>query len=63
VATALSVDYSSPSSTRPPADYPALKDAGVAAIFPPGAVIAEAAIDLLDQPNRRLGYTQGEAAE
>jgi methylmalonyl-CoA mutase len=46
----------------PPQDYQALKDAGVAAIFPPGTVIAEAAIDLLDQLNRKLGYTQ-EAAE
>jgi methylmalonyl-CoA mutase len=46
----------------PPQDYQALYDAGVAAIFPPGTVIAEAAIDLLDKLNRRLGYTQ-EAAE
>jgi methylmalonyl-CoA mutase len=46
----------------PPQDWPALEAAGVAAIFPPGTVIAEAAIDLLDKLNRRLGYTQ-EAAE
>jgi methylmalonyl-CoA mutase len=47
----------------PPQDYPALKAAGVAAIFPPGTVIAEAAIDLLDKLNRQLGYTQDQAAE
>jgi methylmalonyl-CoA mutase len=42
----------------PPQDYQALYDAGVAAIFPPGTVIAEAAIDLLEKLNRQLGYTQ-----
>ncbi|HET9161725.1 MAG TPA: methylmalonyl-CoA mutase family protein, partial [Caulobacteraceae bacterium] len=47
----------------PPQDYQALKDAGVAAIFPPGTVIAEAAIDLLEKLNRQLGYTQEQAAE
>jgi methylmalonyl-CoA mutase len=31
----------------PPADYPALKEAGAAAVFGPGTVIAEAAVDLL----------------
>ena len=31
----------------PPQDYEALRQAGAAAIFPPGTVIAEAAIDLL----------------
>ena len=31
----------------PPQDYPALRAAGTAAIFPPGTVIAEAALDLL----------------
>ncbi|MEQ8585548.1 MAG: methylmalonyl-CoA mutase [Thalassobaculaceae bacterium] len=31
----------------PPQDYDALREAGAAAIFPPGTVIAEAAIDLL----------------
>ena len=39
----------------PPQDYEALRAAGAAAIFPPGTVIAEAALDLLrtsccDQP-------------
>jgi methylmalonyl-CoA mutase len=33
----------------PPDDYPALRDAGAAAIFGPGTVIAEAAVALLDQ--------------
>jgi len=47
----------------PQADFQTLKDAGVAAIFPPGTVIAEAAIDLLEQLNRRLGYTQGSPAD
>jgi methylmalonyl-CoA mutase len=47
----------------PPADFQTLKDAGAAAIFPPGTVIAEAAIDLLEQLNTRLGYAQKEAAE
>ena len=42
----------------PPQDFQALRDAGAAAIFPPGTVIAEAAIELLEQLNRQLGYTQ-----
>jgi methylmalonyl-CoA mutase len=33
----------------PPQDFPALREAGAAAIFPPGTVIADAALDLLDQ--------------
>jgi len=40
----------------PPQDYKELKDAGVAAIFPPGTVISEAASGLLDQLNEALGY-------
>ena len=40
----------------PPQDYDALKRAGVAAIFPPGTVIAEAAEGLLDKLNQRLGH-------
>jgi methylmalonyl-CoA mutase len=47
----------------PPQDWPALEEAGVAAIFPPGTVIAEAAIDLLEKLNRQLGYEQAAAAE
>ena len=33
----------------PPGDFQALKDAGAAAIFPPGTVISEAASDLIDR--------------
>ena len=47
----------------PQQDWPALEAAGVAAIFPPGTVIAEAAIDLLQKLNRQLGYEQAVAAE
>lgn len=47
----------------PPGDFQALRDAGASAIFPPGTVIAEAAADLLDQLNGRLGYAKREAAE
>ncbi|MDO9472363.1 MAG: methylmalonyl-CoA mutase [Caulobacter sp.] len=43
----------------PPQDWQALKDAGVAAIFPPGTVIAESAIELLEKLNKQLGYDQG----
>ena len=32
----------------PPQDFDALKEAGAAAIFPPGTVIAEAAAELLE---------------
>ena len=42
----------------PPSDIQALLDAGAAAIFPPGTVIADAAIRLLEQLNARLGYSQ-----
>ncbi len=40
----------------PPADVPELHDLGASAVFPPGTVIAEAAIDLLAELNARLGY-------
>ena len=40
----------------PPHDYEALRDAGVTAIFDPGTPIAGAAITLVDELNRRLGY-------
>jgi methylmalonyl-CoA mutase len=33
----------------PPQDYPALREAGAAAIFGPGTVISEAAVQLMDQ--------------
>jgi methylmalonyl-CoA mutase len=47
----------------PPDDFQALKDAGAAALFPPGTVVAQAAIELLDKLNQQLGYTQFRAAE
>ncbi len=42
----------------PPEDMEALRNLGAEAIYPPGTVIAEAAIDLLEALNRRLGYAQ-----
>ena len=42
----------------PPQDFQALYDAGAAAIYPPGTVIAEAAVDLLTKLNEQLGYAQ-----
>jgi methylmalonyl-CoA mutase len=41
----------------PPGDFDELYEAGATAIFPPGTVIAEAAIDLLHKLAERLGYT------
>ena len=41
----------------PPQDYDELYEAGAAAIFPPGTVIAEAAKDLLAKLNKELGYS------
>jgi methylmalonyl-CoA mutase len=46
----------------PPQDYDALTASGAEAIFPPGTVIADAAVDLLIKLNKRLGHSQ-EAAE
>jgi methylmalonyl-CoA mutase len=42
----------------PEQDFAQLRAAGVDAIFPPGTVIAEAALDLLERLNQRLGYAQ-----
>jgi methylmalonyl-CoA mutase len=42
----------------PPADVQPLLDAGAAAVYPPGSVIAETAIDLIERLNARLGYAQ-----
>ena len=39
----------------PQQDWQALKDAGVAAIFPPGTVIAESAIELLEKSGQWEG--------
>ncbi len=46
----------------PPQDYEALYSAGAAAIFPPGTVIAEAAVELLDKLNGKLGHNSRNAA-
>ncbi|MGI5119848.1 methylmalonyl-CoA mutase [Marinactinospora thermotolerans] len=40
----------------PPADFAALYEAGAAAIFPPGTVISESALELLDRLAERLGH-------
>ena len=47
----------------PPADFAALREAGAAAIFPPGTPVTQAARVLLDALNARLGYQQRRAAE
>jgi methylmalonyl-CoA mutase len=47
----------------PPQDYDALYASGAKAIFGPGTVIAEAAIDLLNKLNIQRGYAPREAAE
>jgi methylmalonyl-CoA mutase len=47
----------------PPQDFQALYDAGASALFPPGTVIAEAAENLLNELNGKLGYVQKSAAE
>ena len=39
-----------------PQDFDALYKAGAAAIFPPGTVISEAAVGLLDKLNAALGH-------
>jgi methylmalonyl-CoA mutase len=41
----------------PPQDYDALREAGAAAIFPPGTVLAEAALGLLADLSTRLGHS------
>jgi len=46
----------------PPGDFDELYAAGAAAIFPPGTVIADAAIGLLHKLADRLGYDLGPAA-
>ncbi|WP_417461781.1 methylmalonyl-CoA mutase [Kordiimonas sp.] len=45
----------------PPQDYDALYKAGAEAIFPPGTVIADAAGELIEKLNKRLGYEQAVA--
>ncbi|MFI6214110.1 methylmalonyl-CoA mutase [Nocardia brasiliensis] len=46
----------------PPDDFAALYEAGAAAIFPPGTVIADAAIDLLKKLAHELGHEIGSGA-
>ena len=38
------------------------EDAGVAAIFTPGTVVPEAAIEVMDRLNEQMGYAQLEKA-
>ena len=45
----------------PPQDYEALMKSGCEAIFPPGTVIADAALKLLNTLHHRLGHDQQEA--
>ena len=47
----------------PPQDFEALRRAGAAAIFPPGTPVVDAAAQLLEELNARLGYAQKPAAE
>ena len=47
----------------PPQDFQALYDAGAAAIFPPGTVIADAAESLLEKLAAQLGHLPKQAAE
>jgi methylmalonyl-CoA mutase len=46
----------------PPQDFDALHQAGASAIIPPGTVIADAAVNLIEDLNRRLGYGPKQAA-
>jgi methylmalonyl-CoA mutase len=46
----------------PPEDVQTLLDMGASAVFPPGTVIPDAALALLDQLNGRLGYAQRAAS-
>ncbi|MEO0587037.1 MAG: methylmalonyl-CoA mutase, partial [Planctomycetota bacterium] len=47
----------------PPQDYPALYEAGAAAIFGPGTVIPQAALAVLDELSQSLGHATPEAVE
>lgn len=47
----------------PPEDVQPLLDLGVSAVFLPGTVIADAAIDLIEKLNARLGYAQPPASD
>jgi methylmalonyl-CoA mutase len=45
----------------PPGDFDALHAAGARLIFPPGTVVSDAAVAILDALNRDLGYAQAAA--
>jgi methylmalonyl-CoA mutase len=45
----------------PPQDYEALYKSGAEAIFPPGTVIADAAEELINKLNVRLGHASAAA--
>ncbi|BBF94252.1 methylmalonyl-CoA mutase [Blastochloris tepida] len=47
----------------PPQDFPALYEAGAAAIFPPGTVVADAAESLLEKLAAQLGHLPKQAAK
>jgi methylmalonyl-CoA mutase len=47
----------------PPSDYDTLLAAGATAVFGPGTNIPQAAAELLDKLNEKLGYAQRRAAE
>ena len=42
----------------PPGDVAKLLEMGAAAVFPPGTVVSQAALDVLEQLRARLGYAQ-----
>jgi methylmalonyl-CoA mutase len=46
----------------PPGDFDELRAAGASAIFPPGTVIPEAAVELLDSLMKQRGYTSSSEA-
>ena len=46
----------------PPKDVPELREMGAAAVFGPGTVIAEAAVDLLEKLAAALGHGEGDTA-
>jgi methylmalonyl-CoA mutase len=43
----------------PPDDVPTLLEMGAAAVFPPGTVIAESALELLEKLSKQLGHPSG----
>ncbi|WP_312137616.1 methylmalonyl-CoA mutase [Brevundimonas sp.] len=45
----------------PPSDVQPLIEMGAAAVYPPGSVIADTAVDLIEKLNERLGYAQPKA--